>query len=283
MRQTPGWPRYFLALAVAACNGPSAASATNEAVPASGAAASASEASSTPEPSPPPSATPEVESAVIDADGWVAYQGGGGFRDVISLVRTDGSDEHAILADMAGDQRHPDFSRDGASLAFDALPSDSGADELWVAAADGSDARKVVDACPIDNCLGLWEPAWSPDGSKLAVTSFIGPFINGAPATSGIAVVDVTSKRVESIVEMPMTDGQVHFPRWSPDGRRLVFWLENPTPTIWVVDADGRTSPRPQIRACSRATPTGHQTGISSSSRAGLSSTSKLARRTCTR
>jgi len=70
------------------------------------------------------------------------------------------------------------------------------------------------------------DPAWSPDGTKIA---FAGEL--------GIAVVQPDGEhRVE--LSSWSTD---HAPAWSPDGGRIAFTrtAENSTPSIWIMNADG--------------------------------------------
>ena len=75
----------------------------------------------------PSRSTRSAPSPVASAKGWLAYQSftpRGEFEDGIFLVRTDGSDDHQIVADLPGRQLHPDFSRDGKRLTFDQATSE---------------------------------------------------------------------------------------------------------------------------------------------------------------
>ena len=171
----------------------------------------------------------------------MACQCDSGADEQIFLLHADGTDEHRILADVGGRQRHPDFSRDGQHLAFDRLENDESADEVWVADANGGSPTRVDAPCPVADCLGMWEPAWSPDGRSLAVIVEGGPF---DPATEtldsfAVGVIDIATNTTTIVVSQPGLDGQLHFPRWSPDGRHLVFWNETDTPSVWIVDSDG--------------------------------------------
>ena len=69
---------------------------------------------------------------------WIAYQ----FDDGIHLVRPDGTDPHALLPEATYRALHPDWSPNGAQIAFDA-ETDRG-NEIWVVNADGTDAEAVV-------------------------------------------------------------------------------------------------------------------------------------------
>ena len=69
---------------------------------------------------------------------WIAYQ----FDDGIHLVRPDGTNPRALLPDATYRALHPDWSPNGAQIAFDA-ETDQG-NEIWVVNADGTDAEAVV-------------------------------------------------------------------------------------------------------------------------------------------
>ena len=210
----------MVAIALTACSAPSDAS------------SNASETTATPETIEMP---PE---AVTASQGWIAYQGlSDSGPDGVFLVRPDGTDDHEILLDVPGRRLHPDFSPDGTMLAFDA--QDGGPDETWIAAADGSSPRLVA-GCET-GCYQAWEPAWSPDGTQLALAT-TRPSASGM--TMGIAIVDVATGSVTPIVEHPSSEGQDHFPRWSPDGTQLVFWRGSATSdggdtAVFTVGIDG--------------------------------------------
>jgi len=61
--------------------------------------------------------------------------------------------------------------------------------------------------------------SWSPDGTRIAFAATVNPdLIQGG--TSDIYVLDVATSTVRKIVDQPGPDNS---PRWSPDGRMLVF------------------------------------------------------------
>ena len=61
--------------------------------------------------------------------------------------------------------------------------------------------------------------AWSPDGSRIAFSATINPdLINGG--TSDIYLLTIADNSVKKLVAQPGPDNN---PRWSPDGRQLVF------------------------------------------------------------
>jgi Tol biopolymer transport system component len=207
---------------------------------------SATSAAAMSEATSPSRSTSAVPSPVASAKGWLAYQGTtprGEFEDGIFLVRTDGSDDHQIVADLPGRQLHPDFSRDGKRLTFDLAASEESPSQVYVADADGAHARRLP-PCRLPKCAGHWEPAWSPDGRHLAVSTDIDLRPGLPPARFGIAIIDLAKGTERPVVDNTFEAGQDHFARWSPDGRRLVFWRGRERPggvqaAVFVVGVDG--------------------------------------------
>ena len=152
-------------------------------------------------------------------DSWIAFEGALA-GDGISLVRPDGTDLHALLPNAGYDAMHPDWSPDGAQIAFDAGTAEG--NEIWVVNADGTNATPIVRRstdCAI-SCGEVALPAWSPDGSKLAFVRYqFGPSgLEGAV----IEVQDIASGDRRVLYTAP-TETALNYPRWSSDGRSIVF------------------------------------------------------------
>jgi dipeptidyl aminopeptidase/acylaminoacyl peptidase len=78
---------------------------------------------------------------------------------------------------------------------------------------DGRTVRKVVTG------LGGCDPAWSPDGTRLAFTAPDGVWVLNEPDDVGERLVDTTLDhgRYTSVSQ----------PKWSPDGSRLAYLLND--------------------------------------------------------
>jgi TolB protein len=190
---------------------------------------------------------PSPGSSILDqgsplglAAGWIAYQRpSGGIDDAVFLVRTDGTEDHEIGADVepGAIHHHPDWSPDGSQLLFDVQGEP---DQLYVINADGSDARIVTD-CELPECVGLTHASWSRDGTRIAAAYAIGPLGPEGPARLGLAIIDVDSGARTVILDHEAADGQDLYPRWSADDEQLVFWRErnDRTTAVFVIDVDG--------------------------------------------
>ena len=133
------------------------------------------------------------------------------------VMSPDGSNQRRLVPGPAVTAR-PAWSPDGRQIAF-ASDRDGGNLDIFVAPAPaaptdaGPPPTKVITSPGLDG-----EPAWSPDGSKLAFASDR----DGAPQVyvanrDGSGVVRLTSKP------------RSFTPAWSPDGTKLVY-INDPAP-----------------------------------------------------
>ncbi len=139
-------------------------------------------------------------------------------RTASASVRPDGKDARAILPYVVGRVKDPDWSRDGAKLAFTVVGED-GVGHIWIAGADGWAGGEAIDTstrCPAEARF----PAWSPDGKQMAFGCF-GP--DSVPIRILVAEL-ATGKMSTAWTAGPGEQGWG--PRWSPDGSSLVFELE---------------------------------------------------------
>jgi Tol biopolymer transport system component len=190
---------------------------------------------------PPASLAPgaSLEPVVIeDCEPWIAFEARAPLENgeeprALMAVRPDGSDSHAVAIDRI-ESYQPDWSHDGGRLAF-TRDRDEGGASIWTVNADGTDEQQLV-ACALP-CMTLFTPSWSPDDSMLAVARIDLPPGGGTLGDRCyLETIDVATLERTVILEGPAGTEQVECywsPRWSGDGRSIVFELPS-------FDADGR-------------------------------------------
>jgi Tol biopolymer transport system component/DNA-binding winged helix-turn-helix (wHTH) protein len=144
-----------------------------------------------------------------------------------NIWRVDLSDPKAKAQKVVAssrEQRAPNYSPDGAQVAFDS--NRSGSYEVWVSDSDGSNA---VQLSSFGTLTGL--PHWSPDAKMIAFDSWAGRGVNlylidphgGVPHKLSIDLTFANS------------------PSWSHDGKWIYFehGADAGHPTIWKVPSQG--------------------------------------------
>jgi Tol biopolymer transport system component len=170
------------------------------------------------------------------ADGnWLAYSSGGEI-----YMRTDGYvDPHGFLVlaqtrrltSNAANDFYPTFSPDGTRIAF--MSDRDGSNEIYVMDTVDTDTDGNGDNSTrlTTNAVDDANPAWSPDGSKIAFRStrdgnFEIYVMDPAPEGAGNLPVNLTL--------LSPFDGD---PNWSPTGSRIAFSsVRDGNPEIYVMD-----------------------------------------------
>ena len=126
-----------------------------------------------------------------------------------------------------------DFSVDCPRIAFTGYRG--GQIQIWRMNADGTGQTQLTTPTSPSGTLG-WEPAWSPDRSKIAFVAGEGDVFTMNP--DGTGVVNISN------------NGQEYEPNWAPDGGRFVFTsarddnTTNLAAEIYVMNADGSAQTR---------------------------------------
>ena len=130
------------------------------------------------------------------------------------------------------------FSRDGTRMAFPSQGQDGNQPTLYVANADGTEARAVVRVGQDSiHYVGWMAPIWSPSGEEIAYRDV---------GTDHLMVVDVATGTARALVPgWWYLDGPPH--SWSRDGDRIMFWKQDGPATqdgsvsgdLWAVGVDG--------------------------------------------
>ncbi|MEX2555948.1 MAG: hypothetical protein WEB06_09970 [Actinomycetota bacterium] len=111
--------------------------------------------------------------------------------------------------------------------------SRTGTAQIYVMNEDGSGQTRLTDSAPFDDM----QPAWSPDGTRVAFTRGI-VYQSANLVASRIVVMDAGGGNEVVVADEPGVNVR---PAWSPDGKRLLYGHGiNPSPLdVWVMNADG--------------------------------------------
>jgi TolB protein len=115
----------------------------------------------------------------------------------------------------------PAWSPDGGSIVFVSGASTT----LHVVAPDGTDERELASLRDVV----LW-PDWSPDGTRLAISAYVGDQLD-------VFTISADGSEVSNLSHDPSDE---YSPSWSPDGSRLA-WARAPADgsvRAWVVVSD---------------------------------------------
>ena len=166
------------------------------------------------------SAKPSGPSTVGPDEPAIALQWMVGGGEGLFLERPDGTGRMQLGKLPGSAQLHPDWSPDGRLLAFEG--GGPKAMDIWIAAPDGSHARKLIernDSCTGPVCGDAAYPAWSPDSQRIAFIRY--EFTGESLAGSSLVTVRVATGRQTVIWQAP--NALLDYPRWSRDGRRIAF------------------------------------------------------------
>ena len=108
----------------------------------------------------------------------------------------------------------PVFSPDGTLLAFQTQAAERTPTELWVANADGSDARSISGDVPV---FSNWGFTWSPDSRRIAYAT------DAAGGHSALYVAAVDGSGPKRIT--PEDGADRTYPTWSPRGDLIAYRL----------------------------------------------------------
>ena len=168
----------------------------------------------------------------------------GAFSTRVAYVSVDGAPPsqryQLLVADMDGENMRvimeshqpimsPAWSPDGQWIAY--VSFENHASAIFVQRVRTGERRQVSARTGINGA-----PAYSPDGSKLALT------LSGSSGNLDIYVLDLATQALTRITDDPAIDTE---PAWSPDGRTLYFTSDRAGgPQIYRVSAQGGEQPK---------------------------------------
>jgi TolB protein len=153
--------------------------------------------------------------------GLIVFSRQTGSETDIAAVRPDRTGL-TVLVPNAG---APSWSADGRHLAF-ARRTDRGDWDLFVAKADGSDERELVDEGSDE--VG---PAWSPDGAQLVYVGYPARQRDGE-----LFVVNLDGSGRRQLTQDGQDSTTPMSPKWSPNGELIAFTEDG---VVRIVKSDG--------------------------------------------
>ncbi len=149
----------------------------------------------------------------------VAFQAYGGGTFHVWVMKPDGTGLRQVTTGH-GDDREPRFSPDGTKIAFSSDRAFNGSYDIWVVDLTSGALTQWTSTGgtttpPTPSSVDEYEPAWSPDGTRIA-------FVVGSGA-NGTTIQARDAAGVQTVLATAAPGTRVNSPSWSPDGTKLAY------------------------------------------------------------
>ncbi len=160
----------------------------------------------------------------LSPDGqWFVYSTQGDKQEDLFIIDKDGVGAPRQLTDDHFKDRHPRWSPDGNRIVF--YSDRGGTYEAWTINRDGSGLKQMT----FNNGLTVIYSFWSPDGSRLAYNL----------RDESCWIIDTakpwTEQTPQRIPDPPDNSGIFRAFSWSPDGRKLAGWINDPNEKVGIL------------------------------------------------
>lgn len=166
------------------------------------------------------------------------------------IASPDGTGERRLTTAPAGAvDGAPDWSPNGRSVLFNRILDEGSTAEghqLLQVHADGTGLVPLTTACPPGDVVCGFDDggAYSPDGRMVAYAHGGGGVEHDQLRQFDIYITDVSGGKPRRVTHMPPFAGDVGGVRWSPNGKQLLFAVDQPSKpsggrALFIVNADG--------------------------------------------
>ena len=153
-----------------------------------------------------PSWSPDGETILFTS--WRKEEGEVERRPHIYAMNADGSNQRRLVKESLNTSDGATWSMDGKWIVY-SRKGEKGAD-LYIAASDGTNERRIT--YDQDENIYNGSATFSPDASLIA-------FYSDNEKSAALTVIGIDGKNRRTIIK----EGYNWYPRWSPDGRWLVY------------------------------------------------------------
>lgn len=164
--------------------------------------------------------------------------------DIFVLSGLDGEPENVTTS--SEEELNPAISPDGRTIVFERVEGPDSATNwgLHSIPVEGGESLRLTSG---SRDIGFdREPAWSPDGSRIAFVRHIGAGSEILGTDTALVVMNADGSDQQEVTERP---GGVSGPAWSLDGRRIFFTYSSAreAAAVRAVDADAPSDPVARI------------------------------------